>query len=72
MIGDHIGVLVLSREKPGSLAVVSEIARRPYAIGVRKAAPELMAAVNAALRTLLPSGEIRTAATQAGFPYDAP
>ena len=70
LIGDRTGVAVVAHER--SLVVVAQIAARPFAVATRKTAPELVSAINDALRAALASGEIRDAAAKASFPYEAP
>lgn len=70
LVGDGIGVNVLLTER--KLVIVSAVASRPYVIATRKNAPDVAAAVDAALKAALASGAIRGEAAKAGFPYQAP
>lgn len=72
VVGDRTGMAVLQRARAEPLRVIGEIASRPYAIAVRRDAPALQAAVNAALTTLISSGEIQKLASSAAFPFEAP
>jgi ABC-type amino acid transport substrate-binding protein len=69
-VGDGIGVAFVASER--KLKVLAEVTPRPYVIAVRQSAPDLAAAVNAALADALRRGSITDAATKAGFPYSAP
>lgn len=70
VIGDRIGVLVIEKEKPGSLQVIAEVDPRSFVIGMRRSSPQLLAEVDKALQALLDSGEIAKAAAQTGFPFE--
>lgn len=70
--GDRAGVAVLNRERQNVLRTLSQLASRPFAVGVRSDSAVLLAKVNEAIAALGTSGEIRRAAEAAGFPYEAP
>jgi ABC-type amino acid transport substrate-binding protein len=70
--GDRAGVAVLNRERQNALRTLSQLASRPFAVGVRNDASALLAKVNEALAALGATGEIRKLAEAASFPYEAP
>jgi ABC-type amino acid transport substrate-binding protein len=70
LVGDGIGVAFVASDR--KLKVLAEVTSRPYVIAVRQSAPDLAAAVNAALADAMRSGAIKDAAAKAGFPYSAP
>ena len=72
VIGDAAGLELLFKDKPDSLRVIAELVPVSHVIAVSKTSPELKAALDAALRDLLASGEIRAAAERAGLPYRPP
>lgn len=72
VIGDRTGIALLQRARSEPLKVIEQIASRPYVVAVRVEARPLHAALDAALRDLLASGEIQRMATSASFPYEAP
>jgi ABC-type amino acid transport substrate-binding protein len=72
VVGDRTGIAVLQRGRTDPLRVIAEVSRLPYVVVVRKDAGALHAAVDAALRELLSSGELARLATAAAFPYEAP
>jgi ABC-type amino acid transport substrate-binding protein len=63
---------VLNRERQNALRTLSQLASRPFAVGVRNDASALLAKVNEALAALGATGEIRKLAEAASFPYEAP
>jgi len=70
--GDRAGVAVLNRDRQNALRTLSQIASRPFAVGVRSDAAALLAKVNEAIAALGASGELRKMAETASFPYEAP
>lgn len=70
IIGDSVGLALVGSSR--GLTLLAELAKRPYVVAARKSAPKLAAAIDDALKSLLASGEIRTAAVRAGFPYASP
>jgi len=69
-IGDGIGVAFIAADR--KIKAIADVTPRPYVMAVRKSAPDLANAVNAALQDALKSGAIKDAALKAGFPYTAP
>jgi ABC-type amino acid transport substrate-binding protein len=66
--GDRVATTVLLRAGPPGLVAGIDVARAGYVAAVRKDAPELLNAINAALRALRDSGELQRLADRSGFP----
>ncbi|HUQ17746.1 MAG TPA: transporter substrate-binding domain-containing protein [Candidatus Saccharimonadales bacterium] len=72
LVGDSVGLAVLSRDRPATPAVVLELAPLSYVVSVRAGSAELQRALNTALRAALADGRIAEIAKSAAFPYRAP
>ena len=72
VVGDRTGIELLQRGRAEPLRVIEGVASRPYVIAVRSDAITLHAALSAALKDLLASGEVQRMATAAAFPYEVP
>jgi len=70
--GDRTGIALLQRGRAEPMRIIGEIASRPYVLAVRRDASALHAALTAAIKDLVASGEVQKMATAAGFPYEAP
>lgn len=72
VVGDRTGIELLQRGRAEPLRVIERVASRPYVIAVRSDAVTLHAALSAALKDLLASGEVQKMATAAAFPFEVP
>lgn len=72
VVGDRTGIELLQRGRAEPMRVIGEIASRPYVVAVRKDGIALHAAITAALRDLLASGDVQKMAMAAAFPYQMP
>lgn len=72
VVGDRTGIELLQRSRAEPMRVIETVTSRPYVIAVRKDAVALHAALSAALKELLASGEVQKMAAAAAFPYEVP